>query len=255
MPEGRPLGIVCAMAEEMDQLRPALLEEGSAERGGFLFRSGRIGAVPAVLVQGGVGKVNTAVVVTIMLDLFDCRGIVFAGVAGGLDPALGIGDVILADRLIQHDYGALVEGRIRPFRPGVPPLGESRKRPAYELAPALRQRLAAALAGLTLPELPAAAAGGRARRPALRFGTVLTGDQFINCAATGRRLFETFGAQAVDMESAAAAQVAERYGVPCVVVRSLSDMAGAESHLDLPAFLGAAAAGAAAVVRRLLPAL
>jgi adenosylhomocysteine nucleosidase len=48
------------------------------------------------------------------------------------------------------------------------------------------------------------------------------------------------------------AQVAERYGIPSLVVRSLSDLAGAESHMDFASFCGAAAEGAAVLIRRLV---
>ena len=252
----RPLGVICAMPEEIDHL-VARLEgvEAPADRHGFGFRRGRLEDRPVVLVESGLGKVSAAIVATRLIDRFDCRALLLSGVAGGLDPELGIGDVIVAERLIQHDYGAMVGERLRAFRPGVPPLGHSRHRLGYDLDPAVAAALRRALDGIVLPALPAAAAGGTARTPSLRFGTVLTGDQFINCEATRLRLFETFAAQAVEMEGGAVAQVAERFGVPCVVVRSLTDLAGADSHLDFMAFLHAAAETAAGVVRRILPAL
>jgi adenosylhomocysteine nucleosidase len=103
--------------------------------------------------------------------------------------------------------------------------------------------------------LSGAAAGGQARQPQVRFGTVLTGDTFVNCTATRARLFAAFAGQAVEMEGAAVAAVAERFAIPWVVVRALSDLAGADSHVDFPAFLSETAAVAAAIVRRILPAV
>ena len=252
----RPLGVICAMPEEIDHLA-ARLEgaEAPADPHGFGFRRGRLEGRPVVLVESGLGKVSAAIVATRLIDRFDCRALLLSGVAGGLDPGLGIGDVIVAERLIQHDYGALVGGRLKPYRPGVLPLGESRRRLGYDLDPALKHALGAALAGVALPPLSAVAAGGTPRTPRWRFGTVVTGDQFVNCEATRLRLFETFAAQAVEMEGGAVAQVAERFAVPCVVVRALTDLAGADSHLDFMAFLHAAAETAAGVVRRILPAL
>ena len=208
-----------------------------------------------VVAEGGIGKVNSALVATLLLDRFGCRSVLFTGVAGGLDPSLQIGDVVVAERLIQHDYGAISDRRIRRFRPGVPPFGEPNGQIAYHLDPTLRAALAAAFEGIELPPLPADANGGPGRAPLVRFGTVLSGDQFINCVATREELFATFAAQAVEMEGAAVAQVAERYGAPCVVVRCLSDLAGAESHVDFRAFLAVAAETAARVVRRLISVL
>ena len=95
------------------------------------------------------------------------------------------------------------------------------------------------------------------RTPKISFGPILTGDSFINVEATRRRLQERFGAQAVEMEGGAVAQVARRWDpeIPVVNIRCLSDLAGAESHLDFRAFLPTAARIASAVAHRLAPAI
>ena len=205
--------------------------------------------------RAGIGKVNTALVATLLLDHFGCRSVLLTGVAGGIDPALGIGDVVIADRLIQHDYGAIIAGEINPF-----PAGRSADRGIARATrlrsrPDIRQRLRDRLAGFTLPPPPAAVTGGTPRQPTIRSGTIISGDQFINCETTRQRLFDRFQAQAVEMEGAAVAQVAVQFNAPCIVVRCLSDLAGGESHLDFPAFLAATAESAAQVLRRIVPAL
>jgi len=251
----RPLGIIAALPEEVRHLGEALVVDDKTVRGGFSFRQGRLDDRPVALVEAGIGKVNTALVATLLLDHFGCRGLLLTGVAGGIDPALGIGDVVIADRLIQHDYGAITAGEIKPYRPGVAPIGESRERLDFELAPDMRGRLQARLTGYAPPELPSSVTGDVPRQPSVRFGTILSGDQFINCEATRQRLFDRFHAQAVEMEGAAVAQVAAQFQVPCVVVRCLSDLAGGESHLDFAAFLPYAAEIAAQVLRRIVPIL
>lgn len=258
VPKDTPLGVICAMPEEIEHLTAAIDRQDERREvgpSGFVFREGRLDGHPVVLVEAGIGKVNAALVATLLLDRFGCHGLILSGVAGGLDPALGIGDVVIADRLIQHDYGATIDEEIRPYRPGIAPIGESSRPLTYELDPALRQNLEQALEGLDLAPIPAIASGDVTRRPQLRFGTVLTGDQFINCEATRGRLFSRFAAQAVEMEGAAVAQIAERFDAPCVVVRSLSDLAGAESHMDIETFLSITAGQAATVVRRIIPAI
>ena len=254
-PPARPLGIIAALSEEVRHLGNALAVDDKIVRGSYSFRQGRLDDVPVVLVEAGIGKVNTALVATLLLDHFSCRSLLLTGVAGGIDPGLGIGDVVIADRLIQHDYGAVIAGDIKPFRPGVAPIGEARDRLGFDLAHDIRLRLQERLDGFTLPPLPAAVTGGAPRQPTIRFGTILSGDQFINCETTRKRLFDRFQAQAVEMEGAAVAQVAAQFNAPCVVVRCLSDLAGGESHLDFPAFLAATAESAAQVLRRIVPAL
>ena len=73
---------------------------------------GRIDGHEVALVGAGIGKVNTALVTTLLADRFGCRLVVFSGVAGGLDPGLRIGDVVIADRTLQHDAGVIEDGRL-----------------------------------------------------------------------------------------------------------------------------------------------
>lgn len=246
------IGLISAVPEELHHVERMFARAGTERVGGFDFQVGTLDGHDAVLVEAGIGKVNAAVVGTLLATRFGCRGLVFSGVAGGLDPALGIGDVVVATRLVQHDYGVLTDGAITVYQPGVPPLPGFDPSHGYAMAPELAARVRAALEGVTLPPVDAAATGGAARLPVIRFGTVVTGDTFLNCAATRDRLHASFGALAVEMEGAALAQVAERFGVPLVVVRSLSDLAGAESHMDFPAFVRGVAGSAADLARRVV---
>jgi adenosylhomocysteine nucleosidase len=248
------VGLIAAIPQELAALGDHFVVEGTDEAGGFSFRSGRLDGLPVVAAESGIGKVNAAIVASLLATRGVCA-LVFSGVAGGLDPALGVGDVVIADRLIAHDYGAVIGGAIKPYQPGVPPLPGMPETVGYLLAPGLGAALEAALVGYEPPALSGAAAGGRARRPRILFGTVLTGDTFVNCPATRERLFREFGGRAVEMEGAAVAAVAERFAIPWVVVRALSDLAGADSHVDFPAFLAETAAAAAAIVRRIMPAV
>ncbi|HLG86355.1 MAG TPA: 5'-methylthioadenosine/S-adenosylhomocysteine nucleosidase, partial [Alphaproteobacteria bacterium] len=178
---------------------------------------------------------NGALAATVLLDRFDCRGILFSGVAGGLDPALSVGDLVVATRVIQHDYGALMKGEMEVYRAGALPFPEYRGEAAIAADEMLIARARAALGD------------------GVRFGTVLTGDIYLGCTDTRERLFRSFGGVAVDMESGAVAQVAEAFGRPWLVIRALSDLAGEDSHLDFRAFVRDAARNAAAAVLKLLP--
>ena len=119
----RPLGIVSALPEEMGGLGLALDKGDVVEVAGYHFHHGRVDGHPVVLAEAGCGKVATAIVASLLADRFGCAGLVFSGVAGGLDPALAIGDIVIADELIQHDYGAVTGGRLKPYHPGLAPIG------------------------------------------------------------------------------------------------------------------------------------
>jgi adenosylhomocysteine nucleosidase len=250
-----PLGIICAMPEEIAALLGDMREIDRREVAGREVLTGQLFGRPVAMIESGIGKVAAAMTATLLLDGLRCRALVMSGVAGGIDPALAIGDLVVAQRLIQHDYGRLQAEGITPFRPGVPPFGPGRKDYGFDLPEDLVARIHAALDGFQLPALPVDLVGADARAPVIKIGTIVSGDQFINDEGARARLQSAFGAHAVEMEGAAVAQVAEAFGVPAIVIRSLSDLAGADSHLDFGKFVTAVAPTAAKVVEKLVPVL
>lgn len=247
-----PLGLICAIPNEIAHFGDSFQETERQEHAGFTFLIGKLEGEDTVLVEAGMGKVNAAVVTTLLLEHFACRAVLFSGVAGGLNPDLGVGDVVIGAKLVQHDYGTMEGEKLESYQPGHLPIFMPIDRLGYEADPELLKRVIAALDGFELPEISAEAAGGVARTPKITSGTILTGDQFINCVATRKRLHSTLDGAAVEMEGGAIAQVAERYGVPCLIVRSLSDLSGEESTIDFLKFLEETAAGAALVLRRII---
>jgi len=248
----RLLGVISALPEELAHLSDRSGE--AREIGGLAFWRGEIAGREAVFVESGAGKVNAGVATALLLDRFECRALMLCGVAGGLDPALGVGDVVIGTSNIQHDYGLEKEGGFVHIQPGSrPSLGDDWA-PGYPVSEPLVARLRAALNGLALEPLPPAIGAGP-RLPTVHFGAILTGDSFVNSERTRRYLHERFGALAVEMEGGAVAQIAGRWGddIPAVNVRCLSDLAGTESHLDFRAFLPVASRYASEVAHRLAP--
>jgi adenosylhomocysteine nucleosidase len=178
--------------------------------------------------------VNGALAATILFDRFQCAGIVFSGVAGGLDPALAVGDLVIGTEIIQHDYGAMVAGALEVYRAGALPFPQFQGDLAFKADPVI-------------------IAGAREVLADTHFGTILTGDSYLGCGVTRERLFSSFGGKAVDMESGAVAQVAEAFGAPWLIIRALSDLAGEDSRLDFQLFAAQAAKTAAAAVLKALP--
>jgi adenosylhomocysteine nucleosidase len=251
-----PLTVICAMAEEKAALSELMTFTESRALLGSEVTLGQLDGHDVVVAESGVGKVASAVMAALLAREFGSRGLVVSGVAGGLDPSLHIGDTIIARSLVQHDYGHLQDGGLTPYRPGVPPLDGHRRDYAFDLAPDLIERLTQAAAEIDLPDLPAdlfpQSATPADRRRRVMMGRILSGDQFINSEQVRRRLHGAFSAQAVEMEGAAVAQVGAMLALPVVVVRCLSDLAGADSHLDFPRFVAAVAPGAATVLRRII---
>jgi len=248
------IGLICALPQELDHLRDVLTTSRRDVVAGLDFHSGQLDGHDCVLAGSGMGKVNAAVVATVMADRFDCRAIVFAGVAGGLDPTLGIGDVVIADLALQHDAGLIERECLQTYQAGHVPAINPIDHLGYRTDDELLARVMQRLDGVELLAM-SAAAGGTGQPTRIRYGTVVTGDQFVQCAATRNRLYEQFGGSAIEMEGAAVAQVCESFKVPWLVIRTLSDLAGSESLSDFGVFAEEVAANSAAVLRLVLPVL
>src|SRR5258706_9353322 len=130
-----PLGIICALPEEIEHLHAGLSNRDEETVGGFRFAKGRLDGEPVVLVESGIGKVASSLAATLLCAQFRCRCLLFSGVAGGLDPALGVGDVVIGERLIQHDYGALHDSGLGSYPAGTIPISDPRGPPALRTAP------------------------------------------------------------------------------------------------------------------------
>jgi adenosylhomocysteine nucleosidase len=238
MTEPRPIGILCALPQEQALLVAELGQPPPLPGAGIEARRGELDGRAVVIAASGVGKVRAAIAASLLVERFGCRALVLSGVAGGLSTELGIGDIVIADRIIDIDYGRLTPGGRIVYQPGMLPVPEVNPEPGYVLPASLRhavgKRLAASASQATL-------------------GTILTTDAYLASAAERDRLAAEWGGLAIEMEGAALCGVAARFGLPWLVVRALSDRAGEDSLGDFAAFLDSAAAMSARLVRELLP--
>lgn len=230
-----PLAVVSAMREEIGGLRSHMTDVSTQRHAGRDFHVGRLHGAPCVLVLSGVGKVAAAATTAMLLDRFAARAVVFTGTAGGLGAAVGVGDVVVARELLQHDLDA------SPLFPRyeVPLTGRSRFEPHAGLSEVLARAAGEALADLDrwCPAPRRLSLGLSA--PRLHRGLVVSGDRFIATRGEGEALRDALpDALAVEMEGAALAQVCHDYGVPFAVVRSVSDRADDDATTDFLQFVG-----------------
>jgi adenosylhomocysteine nucleosidase len=235
-------GILCATTEELDALRARLTLELEPETHGptQIWRGVHDGA-EIVLAQSGIGKVHAAAAATLLMALYSPTALVFSGVAGGLAPELPVGSVLLAERLAIHDYGLMADRTFTPVAYGVIPIGAPKLASLPSAEPEVLVNFAT-LAAQVAPQL----------ETPVRLGGLVTADYFLNCGHTREQLRAEFGADAIDMESGAVNQIAKAWGAPLYVIRTLSDLAGEESHVTYPEMAAMAARNSALCVEQLL---
>lgn len=228
------IGIVSAMAEELAALQAQLDNPQIVTMAGRQFHRGQLGGQSVCLVMCGIGKVAAASTATLLLSHFGVVGILFTGVAGGLAEQVSIGDVVVADALLQHDMNA------EPLFPRweIPLTGISR----FVADARWHQALWVATAQL-LAEHPVRTLAGRSLPARLHAGLIVSGDQFVASVAASNALRRDLpSALAVEMEGAALAQVCHDWGKPCAVLRTISDRADDAAAVDFPLFLREVAA-------------
>jgi adenosylhomocysteine nucleosidase len=228
------LAIVSAMREELSALLACLEGTRVVHAGGRAFHQGRLAGREVVLVLSGIGKVAASTTAALLIDRFQARSLVFTGVAGGLGPGVKVGDVVVAEALLQHDMDA------SPLFPRweVPLTGRAR----FAADAGLRASLARACEQvLAQPHVGLAALGLHAPRHHL--GLVVSGDRFVSSAAESAGLRAALpDALAVEMEGAAMAQVCADFGCPLGVLRTVSDRADDSAHVDFGRFVAEVAA-------------
>jgi len=203
-----------------------------------IFKFGKMDGIDVIAAESGIGKVNAAITTGLLLGHFGCDSIAFSGCAGGLNPKRNIGDIIVADELIQHDYGAIVDGQLISSIPGSFPALDSSDN---DIAYVMPHRLKSAISNIMDDNTT--------------FGRIITGDTYLACDKTANMFYKQFQADAIDMESGAIAQVCCNWHVPFVIIRVLSDKAGKDSPLDFEEFIDESSIKAAKTVKQVLPIL
>lgn len=272
------VAVMSAYEPEWQALQAEMTEVAEHDVNGSTFLTGTLRGKPVVLLLSGVSMVNAAMTTQQVLDRFDVDAIVFSGIAGGVDPALDIGDVVVPERWAQYlDMVIARETREGEFSP--PPFldtphanfgmihprvidttakGEDgpQKRFWFEVDAALLDTARAVVEDVTLE--PCAAEGECLSEPpqVVVGGSGVSGSAFVDNAAFRQYVHDTFEARVLDMESAAVAHVAYNNAVPFIAFRSLSDLAGGgEAENEIGTFFGLASGNAASVVAAFVEAM
>lgn len=226
----KKLGIIGAMAVEVETLKEKMTEKVTSTIAGMEFCEGVLEELPAVVVQCGVGKVNAAMCAQILCSNFRVTHLVNTGIAGSLCNELDVGDLLVSQDAILHDFDCNAFGYPPCKVPGMDVIAFPADEGMIELAVAAAEQVH--------PEH-------------IKLGRVATGDQFVCTKEQKTTIIARTEAQCTEMEGGAIAQTAYRNGVPFVILRAISDKADEEAELDYPAFERQAAHRCAEVTCRL----
>lgn len=233
----KKFGILCAMAVEAELLRERCSDvTADTTIAGVPLMAGRLGGHEVVIATSGIGKVHAALATQLMIDRFGVEAVVNTGIAGGLEPSLRTLHLTAASDTVQHDFDLSPVGCTRGYVPGC---GGSDDTPTrFVCDPALLAAFERAMR--RFPESP------------YKIGTIASGDIFVASPALKAELTDRYGAIAAEMEGAAVAQVAHANGIPCFVLRAISDLADGDATMSYPAFEKAASRLSANVMITLL---
>lgn len=226
------IGIIGAMELEVEELKSKMSVSAIVTKAGMEFYEGSLHGSDVVIVRSGIGKVNAALCVQILVDVFQVTHIINTGVAGSLNAQLNIGDILISADALHHDVDATIFG----YQPGEVPQMGLREFPADEKLAAL------------------AKASCERVNPGIRaiIGRVVSGDQFISDKAVKNRLIELYHGDCAEMEGAAIAHGAFLNHVPFVIIRAISDKADDSAEMEYPVFEKAAAKHSARLVEDMI---
>ncbi|KIM04695.1 MAG: S-adenosylhomocysteine nucleosidase [Sulfurovum sp. FS06-10] len=208
------IAIMGAMPEEIEPLLARVENVNKVEYASNSYYEATYKGKALVIAYSKIGKVFASLTATILIEKFGCDTLLFSGVAGGINPDLKIGDLIIADALCQHDLDIVAFGH--PY--GYVPEGEVCIATDTHLRDVAKE--VAQKNGLTLKE-----------------GIIATGDQFVASNERKTWISDTFKADALEMEGASVAVVCNALNVPFFVLRSISDTANDDAGMDFDEFM------------------
>ena len=226
------IGIIGAMELEVAQLKAEMEVNIIQKKAGMDFYEGTLNGASVVVVRSGIGKVNAALCVQILADVFGVTHVINTGVAGSLNAKLDIGDILISKDALHHDIDVTIFG----YQLGEVPQMGFREFVADERLTSL----AKAACEKVNPDVHAV------------LGRVVSGDQFISSKEVKERVISQFQGDCAEMEGASIAHGAYLNSLPFVIIRAISDKADDSAEMDYPTFEREAAKHSAALVRELV---
>lgn len=207
-------GILGAMPEEVAPILEVIKDYETATYGKNNYYLGSLNGCDVVVAYSKIGKVNSTITAMSMCEHFGVTAILFSGVAGSLSQNLKIGDIVLANRCAQYDLDITIFGHPLGYVPEGAIFTENDKQ-LRELAKKVAKE-----SSIELSE-----------------GVVVTGDKFMSSLNEKSKIAKHFNAIAIEMEGASVALTCSSLGIPCLIIRTISDNADDGAGNDFDTFV------------------
>lgn len=204
------IGIIFALEEELKELKKYFKIEKEYNIFNLTFYETHMNNIQIVLVESGIGKVNAARTTQILIDNMKVDYIFNVGVAGGIDRSLKVGDIVIGEKLVQHDFD------VTPFKyikGEIPNIGAFIDSDEYLIQ----------LAEKSINEA--------------KKGIIASGDIFVTESWMSDKINKKFNALCVEMEGASIAQVCYLCHIPFLIIRSISDVPNNNNVVTYEEFL------------------
>src|SRR5690625_4931708 len=224
------IGIIGAMDEEIEDIQKLMSDKKEVSIANVLFIEGKMDNQHVVLLKSGIGKVNAAMATTILMERYKPAYVINTGSAGGFSSDLEVGDIVIANEVVHHDVDVTAFDYTYGQVPNMPS--------TYKAETSLINKVKISLDTLRIPN---------------KIGLIGTGDSFMSedkMITFVKNKFPTM--IAAEMEGAAIAQVCYQYGIPFIIIRAISDIAGKESPISFNQFLQLAAKNSTKIIQHFI---
>lgn len=226
------IGIIVAMQEELEEILKIMEETKKKEIYDITYIEGKIGENNIIITLSGIGKVNAARTTQILIDKLNVECIINVGSAGALNPILNIGDIVIGNKLIQHDFDITAFNHKKGYITGV---GDY-----LECNEDLVKKFEKITNNIENKEYKTIT------------GIIASGDIFCTEINMKNKIYSKFNAECVEMEGAAIAQVAYLCNIPFIVIRSISDSPNGNNAIVFDEFVKLASSRCAKILKEFL---
>ena len=221
------IGIIGAMDEEITIIASEMIDLKEYDINNIKFYKGKIYDKDIVLVKSGIGMVNASITTTLLFKEFGVDKILFSGVAGSLNRNVNVGDIVIADSLVEYLFDATEFG--------------------YDIGTIPRMDTSIFRSDILLNKIK-----NILKNDNIYYGKILSGDKFVSNLSEKEKLGEKFNALAVDMESASVAHCAHVLGIEFAIIRSISDSLNSSSVMEYTKFVNLAANNSKNIILKIL---